>query len=32
MDPHLGKEFLSREADLREVVKVAATLGCRPRA
>jgi 6-phosphogluconate dehydrogenase len=27
MDPHLGKEFLSREADLREVVKVAATLG-----
>ena len=27
MDPHLGKEFLSREADLREVVKMAATLG-----
>jgi 6-phosphogluconate dehydrogenase len=27
MDPHLGKEFLSREAELREVVKVAATLG-----
>ncbi len=27
MDPHLGKEFLSREADLREVVHVAATLG-----
>jgi 6-phosphogluconate dehydrogenase len=27
MDPHLGKEFLSREADLREVVKVAVTLG-----
>ena len=27
MDPHLGKEFLSREADLREVVKTAATLG-----
>ena len=27
MDSHLGKEFLRREADLREVVKVAATLG-----
>jgi 6-phosphogluconate dehydrogenase len=27
MDPHLGKEFLGREADLREVVKMAATLG-----
>ena len=27
MDPHLGREFLSRGADLREVVKVAATLG-----
>jgi len=27
MDPHLGKEFLRREEDLREVVKVAATLG-----
>jgi 6-phosphogluconate dehydrogenase len=27
MDPHLGQEFLSREADLREVVKVAVTLG-----
>ena len=27
MDPRLGKEFLSREADLREVVKVAVTLG-----
>jgi 6-phosphogluconate dehydrogenase len=27
MDPHLGQEFLQREADLREVVKVAATLG-----
>jgi 6-phosphogluconate dehydrogenase len=27
MDPHLGQEFLNREADLREVVKVAATLG-----
>jgi 6-phosphogluconate dehydrogenase len=27
MDPRLGKEFKSREADLREVVKVAATLG-----
>ena len=27
MDPHLGREFLRREADLREVVKMAATLG-----
>jgi 6-phosphogluconate dehydrogenase len=27
MDPHLGREFQSREADLREVVKVAAALG-----
>ena len=27
MDPHLGKEFMSREADLREVVITAATLG-----
>jgi 6-phosphogluconate dehydrogenase len=27
MDPHLGKEFLSREADLREVVQMAAALG-----
>jgi 6-phosphogluconate dehydrogenase len=27
MDPRLGKEFLSRQADLREVVKVAVTLG-----
>ena len=27
MDPHLGKEFLSREADLREVVRMAAALG-----
>jgi 6-phosphogluconate dehydrogenase len=27
MDPRLGREFLSRAADLREVVKVAATLG-----
>jgi 6-phosphogluconate dehydrogenase len=27
MDPRLGKEFLRREADLREVVKVAVTLG-----
>jgi 6-phosphogluconate dehydrogenase len=27
MDPHLGQEFLSREANLREVVKVAVTLG-----
>jgi 6-phosphogluconate dehydrogenase len=27
MDPHLGQEFLKREADLREVVKTAATLG-----
>jgi 6-phosphogluconate dehydrogenase len=27
MDPYLGREFLSREADLREVVKVAVTLG-----
>jgi 6-phosphogluconate dehydrogenase len=27
MDPHLGKEFLNRQADLREVVKVATTLG-----
>ena len=27
MDPHLGQEFMSREADLREVVKMAATLG-----
>ena len=27
MDPQLGKEFMTREADLREVVQVAATLG-----
>ena len=27
MDPYLGKEFLKRQADLREVVQVAATLG-----
>jgi 6-phosphogluconate dehydrogenase len=27
MDPHLGKEFLCREADLREVVKFAASQG-----
>jgi 6-phosphogluconate dehydrogenase len=27
MDPHLGREFQSREADLREVVKAATTLG-----
>jgi 6-phosphogluconate dehydrogenase len=27
MDPHLGQEFMSRQADLREVVKAAATLG-----
>jgi 6-phosphogluconate dehydrogenase len=27
MDPHLGREFIGREADLREVVKTAATLG-----
>jgi len=27
LDPHLGQEFMNREADLREVVKVAATLG-----
>jgi 6-phosphogluconate dehydrogenase len=27
LDPRLGKEFLSREADLREVVIMAATLG-----
>ncbi len=27
MDPRLGKEFMSREADLREVVITAATLG-----
>jgi 6-phosphogluconate dehydrogenase len=27
LDPHLGQEFMRREADLREVVKVAATLG-----
>ena len=27
MDPHLGQEFLNRQADLREVVKVAAALG-----
>jgi 6-phosphogluconate dehydrogenase len=27
MDPHLGQEFMSREADLREVVKMAVTLG-----
>jgi 6-phosphogluconate dehydrogenase len=26
MDPYLGKEFLKREADLREVVRVAASL------
>jgi len=27
LDPHLGKEFMSREADLREVVQMAAALG-----
>ncbi|MCJ7818585.1 MAG: NADP-dependent phosphogluconate dehydrogenase, partial [Syntrophales bacterium] len=27
MDPHLGQEFLSREADLRQVVQMAVTLG-----
>jgi 6-phosphogluconate dehydrogenase len=27
LNPHLGQEFLKREADLREVVKTAATLG-----
>ncbi|OGR27615.1 MAG: phosphogluconate dehydrogenase (NADP(+)-dependent, decarboxylating) [Desulfobacca sp. RBG_16_60_12] len=27
MDPRLGQEFLKRQADLREVVKMAATLG-----
>jgi 6-phosphogluconate dehydrogenase len=27
MDPHLGQEFLKRQADLREVVTTAATLG-----
>ena len=27
MDPHLGGEFLKRQADLREVVQTAATLG-----
>ncbi len=27
MDPRLGQEFLKRQADLREVVKTAATLG-----
>ena len=27
LDPHLGQEFMNREADLREVVKTAATLG-----
>jgi len=27
LDPHLGQEFLSREADLREVVRLAVTLG-----
>jgi 6-phosphogluconate dehydrogenase len=27
MDPHLGQEFRNREADLREVVKVAVNLG-----
>jgi 6-phosphogluconate dehydrogenase len=27
MDPHLGQEFMSRQADLRETVKTAATLG-----
>ena len=27
MDPHLGQEFMSRQADLRETVKAAATLG-----
>jgi 6-phosphogluconate dehydrogenase len=27
LDPHLGQEFMKREADLREVVKLAATLG-----
>jgi 6-phosphogluconate dehydrogenase len=27
MDPHLSQEFINREADLREVVKVAVTLG-----
>jgi len=27
LDPRLGREFMNREADLREVVKAAATLG-----
>jgi 6-phosphogluconate dehydrogenase len=27
LDPHLGKEFMSRQEDLRETVKAAATLG-----
>jgi 6-phosphogluconate dehydrogenase len=27
LDPHLGQEFMSRQADLRETVKAAATLG-----
>jgi 6-phosphogluconate dehydrogenase len=27
LDPHLGKEFMSREADLREVVQMAVVLG-----
>ncbi len=27
MDPHLGREFLARESDLRQVVQVAAGLG-----
>jgi 6-phosphogluconate dehydrogenase len=27
MDPHLGQEFMKREADLRDVVHTAATLG-----
>jgi 6-phosphogluconate dehydrogenase len=27
MDPHLGEEFLKRQTDLRNVVRVAATLG-----
>jgi len=27
LDPHLGKEFMSREADLREVVQMAVALG-----
>jgi 6-phosphogluconate dehydrogenase len=27
LDPHLGREFMNREPDLREVVKAAVTLG-----